>query len=197
LQRLAPGDRPLDPRHRLQDPLALAQRLQQPDVLRRRQVGARAQPALGGDRLQQPHRQPEAARHAAQQRGLLAGERLARAGEHELPGPCAVVERERQRRARPGPWDVHAVGATGDDLREPPLGYFEARPADRRDDRAVAQQRGALGLNRLGGALDALARGLGLLHALRDRAEELGELLGRPAGGGVGHARARTTSVCW
>ena len=112
-------------------------------------------------------------------------------------GVVRALQRQGDRRARAGAGHVNDARARRGDRGQLALGHVEAQPADRGQHRVTADQRGALGLDALGRALDALARGVDLVLALRHRAEELGELLGRPAGGGVVHAMARTTSVCW
>ena len=65
LLEVAPADdRALDPREALEQPLALAQRLEQARVLGALAVAERAQAALGLDDAQQPHGQRQHPRHA-------------------------------------------------------------------------------------------------------------------------------------
>jgi len=185
IERRTVRDRALDRAERLQEPLALAQVLQQPGVLQRLLLGAHPQRALVLDDVQQLQRLGQPAGQPAQQRDLRGLVGVAAAGD-EQRAVAAVVERDDERRAGRAPGDGHGAAAGGDGGQQLALGHLDARPAVGRRERAVAHERRGLGVQRLGGALDAaLGHEVARVQAA-ERDDELREAFGLPA-----HAIAR------
>ena len=132
----------------------------------------------GADELQRAHGLGQCPGHPAQQSRLLDVERLVFARQGE-PGGSGLVERRR------------------DAARPRCVGRLAGPEADARDDLAVAHNHARLGLEGLGGALDAgVHRGVHVLVGAEHR-EVLGQLLGGPGVRERVHDQpsARTTSV--
>ena len=210
--RHAVGDRSLDAREPLEQLLALLQRFEQALVELRLALRLVALAALLARQPEQAQRQTEHARHPAREMELVDGEsRFGAAGDDEA-GRRLVLDRDRKgvAFAEAGDHD-HCAGALGD-LAEHALERGIGGEADRGDDLAAAQQRGHLGVERLGRPLDGEPGRGALVLSRGDAGEKAGELAastssgrrrGRPAamvsgtsaGGGSGQEPVPTTST--
>jgi hypothetical protein len=136
-------------------------------------------------------RQGEHVGHPAREVDLVGGE-LARAlaREHE-PRRSLRVDGDSQRGAVLEARRHQSRGAPLGDVGKCGLDHRVAPEPDRRDHLAAVQQRGHLGAQRLGGALDRHAARRALVLGGRDHREEAGQLLDRPVARRPGRGRRR------
>ena len=190
----AADDRTLDLREALEQALAFGERLDQLGVLRGLAVAELAQAALRGDQALQPHGLGEHARHPASQVALLGGEDQVVVAREDHRVEPVVADWGAQRLAIADPGDLEAIGLAAADPQkriDRDVVAAEARGGHRS---VGAEHDPNLGLERLRGALDRLAHRGRLVVGNRDRGQELGQLLRRPACRNGRHAASAPAS---